>query len=565
MRFPRAGFSMLALAAAGCGSDAREPSPSVGATPAAGLARSAEPSTTASAAQAKARATPPQRAPSRPSIGALDSRVFVRASPSAKSPEIGILHVGAVVPLRRAEPAGKQGCTGGWYAVEPQGFVCLDSSTTLDVESDPVIAAKARHHGRFDRPVPFQWSASREALLYQKLPSLEEQKRHEFQLAEHLASVERLRTARAARDAETKVPRALIDVDVRAARGTAPSFLDAGAWSPVARGPVENRRPRARYIPTRSTIAWTDEFVADGRTWVLTDDLLIAPKDKLVPLEPSSFAGVHLDDLNVRLPLAFVRFEPRPKFRLAASASDLIPVSFTLAGDDESADEVSDEAFKVDPLAGFQEDDAPGELVPTNDPWPRLSFAGLTGRYRKQGRDRYVETSDGHWMRERDATIVEERAPRGFELSDGEKWIDISIFKGTLVAYEGDRAVFATLISPGANGYKRIDGLPDKYTTPTGTFRIEWKHRSTTMSPDPERRGYYLSEVPYTQFFHMPFALHSAYWHDRFGEPKSGGCVNLSPKDAKWLFDWTLPHVPATWHSVRSGDSRGVGTWVRVR
>jgi len=76
---------------------------------------------------------------------------------------------------------------------------------------------------------------------------------------------------------------------------------------------------------------------------------------------------------------------------------------------------------------------------------------------------------------------------------------------------------------------------------------------------------YYLSEVPYTQFFHMPFALHSAYWHDRFGEPKSGGCVNLSPKDAKWLFDWTLPHVPATWHSVRSGDSRGMGTWVRVR
>ena len=64
---------------------------------------------------------------------------------------------------------------------------------------------------------------------------------------------------------------------------------------------------------------------------------------------------------------------------------------------------------------------------------------------------------------------------------------------------------------------------------------------------------------------HMPFALHAAYWHDRFGEPKSGGCVNLSVRDAKWLFDWTEPRVPETWHSVRSGDARGAGTWVRVR
>ena len=54
-------------------------------------------------------------------------------------------------------------------------------------------------------------------------------------------------------------------------------------------------------------------------------------------------------------------------------------------------------------------------------------------------------------------------------------------------------------------------------------------------------------------------ALHAAYWHDRFGEPKSGGCVNLSVRDAKWLFSWTEPQVPDGWHSVRSGDDRGLG------
>ncbi|MBI3205748.1 MAG: L,D-transpeptidase [Myxococcales bacterium] len=54
---------------------------------------------------------------------------------------------------------------------------------------------------------------------------------------------------------------------------------------------------------------------------------------------------------------------------------------------------------------------------------------------------------------------------------------------------------------------------------------------------------------------HMPFALHAAYWHDRFGEPKSGGCVNLSVRDAKWLFDWTAPHVPETWHLTADLDA----------
>ena len=63
----------------------------------------------------------------------------------------------------------------------------------------------------------------------------------------------------------------------------------------------------------------------------------------------------------------------------------------------------------------------------------------------------------------------------------------------------------------------------------------------------------------------MPYALHAAYWHDQFGEPMSGGCVNLSVADARWLFEWTAPAVPAGWHGVRSGGRRGAGTWVRVR
>ena len=29
------------------------------------------------------------------------------------------------------------------------------------------------------------------------------------------------------------------------------------------------------------------------------------------------------------------------------------------------------------------------------------------------------------------------------------------------------------------------------------------------------------------------------------------GCINFSPKDGKWLFEFTEPPVPAGWHGVR--------------
>ena len=50
------------------------------------------------------------------------------------------------------------------------------------------------------------------------------------------------------------------------------------------------------------------------------------------------------------------------------------------------------------------------------------------------------------------------------------------------------------------------------------------------------------------------FALHGTHWHDEFGKVRSHGCVNLSPLDAAWLFEWTDPVVPPGWHSVLNKD-----------
>jgi len=70
--------------------------------------------------------------------------------------------------------------------------------------------------------------------------------------------------------------------------------------------------------------------------------------------------------------------------------------------------------------------------------------------------------------------------------------------------------------------------------------------------------------VPYVQYFRAGYALHAAYWHTEYGRPRSHGCINLSPIDARRLFNWTEPQVPATWHGASAGETNGKGTLVHV-
>ena len=497
-----------------------------------------------------------ERPPSPPSIGALSSRVFIRSRPTARSAEIGTLALGTAVRRRELEPVSHTGCRRGWYAVEPEGYVCLDDSTTLDVDQHPLMRAKRHHRGDFSRPVPFAWGRSFGATpRYRRLPTESEQRGTEPLLVRHLERV------RLARDSSNRQHRSLLGVDLGRPKSPIPSFLLDRALSPwsIVHTPGDLR---AGYdlVPRRSTVAWTDEFFAEGRSWVLTDDLLVVPKDRLERLEPSRFSG-RLLDAHESLPFAFVRGGDRQKYRLVPVVSDAPapPPAKDLLESPFAA--LVERAARAVLLAAARSH-APVRLTATGDSWSRLSWVSLTGQVRVERGERFLEVGGGDWIRARDAAIVEYRHPRS--IPAGEKWIDVSIANGTLVAYEGERPVFATLISPGANGYRRVDGKPARWTTPPGTFRIEWKHLSTTMSPDPERESFYLSQVPYTQFFHLPFALHAVYWHDRFGEPKSGGCVNLSVSDARWLFFWTEPAGPDGWHAVRSGGDRGSGTWVHV-
>lgn len=142
---------------------------------------------------------------------------------------------------------------------------------------------------------------------------------------------------------------------------------------------------------------------------------------------------------------------------------------------------------------------------------------------------------------------VARREKRPSSIPAGSKWIHVRLSEQTLVAYEGDAPVFATIVATGAKGHE----------TKPGTFRTQRKFVSTTMrGQDDEFGRYTVSDVPWTLFYDGSFALHGAYWHDTFGDVRSHGCTNIPPNDARWLFHWSAPELPVGWHGwggVREG------------
>ncbi|NWJ47488.1 MAG: LysM peptidoglycan-binding domain-containing protein [Chloroflexi bacterium] len=112
-------------------------------------------------------------------------------------------------------------------------------------------------------------------------------------------------------------------------------------------------------------------------------------------------------------------------------------------------------------------------------------------------------------------------------LSDG-KWIDVNISQQRLVAYEGDKAVFSSLVSTGVTGL----------ATPVGTFQVYVKYQSQLMTGGSGASYYYLPNVPYVMYFYQAYAIHGTYWHNNFGHPMSHGCVNLPTPASQWIYNW---------------------------
>ncbi len=419
-------------------------------------------------------------------VTAIRKETFVFARPDWRSKKLGYLRAGTVA-TRRAEPSGFKACEQGWYRIEPRGYVCVGKTASLDAHHPTSVAARVMP--RRDRPLPYSYAIARFPTppLYAKVPTPAEQRRVERGLRKHRA----------------RVPAGLEDVDIQ----PIPSFL-VNQPAPTLNGYVHSKQSvytgRAR---VQSGYAFLRFFESEGRRFGLSTDMEVLPLDRLKPIVKSDFKGIELDE-TIKLPVAF----------------SWVRGAHLMSGDKQTG-------LKADRRLSFR------EALP------------LSGERIRIGSAKYLAVTGGGWVRADHVVHVPAMKRRPGWAKPGRTWIDISILRQTLVAYEGVRPVYATLVSTGAAGL----GDPEEtHSTVRGRFLIHTKHVTATMSGDEDGDNFELKDVPYVQYFTEGYALHAAYWHNSFGKPRSHGCINLSPADAQWLFGWTDPPVPADWHGAMS-------------
>lgn len=112
------------------------------------------------------------------------------------------------------------------------------------------------------------------------------------------------------------------------------------------------------------------------------------------------------------------------------------------------------------------------------------------------------------------------------------KRIIVDVSEQKLYAYDKDKLFMEEPISTG------LEFTP----TPRGKFSV-FKMTPSRFMQGPIKgvsdQVYDLPGVPWNLYFTAEGAvIHGAYWHDNFGEKWSHGCVNLSPENAKKLYDW---------------------------
>ncbi len=246
---------------------------------------------------------------------------------------------------------------------------------------------------------------------------------------------------------------------------------------------------------------------------------------------------VPMRDLGPARPFAFRGEEIKPD-----APSDVLPFAWVI----------------VDKAKVFSKPSTIGKTETSRARFERVPFF----EEKTAGGSRFTRIGEDAWIRSseiRRPTIA--APPPEVDVAAGEKWIDVDLASQTLVAYEGKRAVFATLVSTG----KGREGSAT--ATPRGTSRI-WAKLFTSNMDNLEDEGatryYRMEDVPWVQYFAKGVGLHGAFWHRSFGHVRSHGCVNLAPLDAQRLFFWTTPRVPAGWTAALP-SSHDVGTVVRIR
>jgi hypothetical protein len=486
-------------------------------------------------------------------IAARAMEVFVYEAPSQQSKKLGYLRAGAIVDTRGAI-AGKSGCPGGWVPIAPAGFVCLGREATAKLD-DPIVKASARRPS-LEAGLPYGYAVVRNqgAPFYTRLPTAAEARALEPDWDYHFRTLDGAEADEAKEGGYPQLssmpggkfpiepsPGVLApwasdgkDDDLpdflgAAGSGTVPN-LSGLAWSqrpaydggtscdPKAKGciPLDAARPRKRL-----GISFVRTFASEGRRWLLTTDLLLMPADRVRLVRGTSFRGVEIGEGEgkIRLPLVFVRREGAKRWSFDGRK------------------------MSAGPSLGWR------------------SALAAAKKQRVVGGERYHELDDGTYVLDKDVVRLDpiKKMPKWGK--EGERWIEINLAKQTLLAVDGQTPVYATLVSTGAGGLASPTENP--YVTPRGIFRVHTKHVAATMDSNQPEAEFELRDVPYIQYFKDGYALHAAYWHDQFGQPRSHGCINLAPIDARWLFHFTKPELPPNWHGVMKALT-GTIVWIHA-
>ncbi|MEK7439492.1 MAG: L,D-transpeptidase family protein [Chloroflexota bacterium] len=153
------------------------------------------------------------------------------------------------------------------------------------------------------------------------------------------------------------------------------------------------------------------------------------------------------------------------------------------------------------------------------------------------------EKPNGFWIDGRLMRIItpDEITPISPDAADKRVVADLDTH--WLSAYEGKTEVYRTRFASGKAYFESNGELKRNITL--GVKQPIWGkfitvHMSGGVAPD----GYDLPGVGWVSLFSGGgAAIHSTYWHNDFGRPRSAGCLNATPEAAKWFFRWTAPPV----------------------
>ncbi len=297
-------------------------------------------------------------------------------------------------------------------------------------------------------------------------------------------------------------------------------FTDGGELSPECLAIIEaNPRPLVNQVPLDAYTIDTYSFWRVGRDATPTYD---APGGNLIGEIPAGFNFVNAINTNVEgwLQIQGGQWIERNRatyaqpsfFRGVTLQSDtVLPFAFVL---DLSR-------IPVSRYPGGERDNSTGRFL------QRYELVNIFATAYDEEGWRWYMIGPNQWVEQRFVAKVQ-RIERPEGISG--QWIAVDLYEQTLVAYQDDTPVYATLISSGLERTETNEGL----------FNVWARLPSDGMSgATGAPNAYALQSVPWVMYFDGSISLHGTYWHDLFGYRQSRGCVNLTISDARWVFEWT--------------------------